>query len=108
MDLATAVNGSGPAFVFYFIQAMKRAAVAGGFEPEAAEKIVAQTFKGAAETVLTSDRTVDELIDAVCSPNGTTVEGMEVLWDSDVEETIQATVRAAETRATELREEQEL
>jgi pyrroline-5-carboxylate reductase len=107
MDLATAVNGSGPAFVFYFIQAMKRAAVEGGLEPAAAETLVAQTFKGAAETVLRSGRSVDELIDAVCSPNGTTIEGMEVLWDSDVEETIVGTVKAAETRAEELRGEHE-
>jgi pyrroline-5-carboxylate reductase len=107
MDLATAVNGSGPAFVFYFIQAMKRAAVEGGLEPAAAETLVAQTFKGAAETVLRSGRSVDELIDAVCSPNGTTIEGMEVLWDSDVAETVVETVGAAETRAVELRREQE-
>lgn len=107
MDLATAVNGSGPAFVFYFVQAMKRAAVDSGLDPEAAETLVAQTFKGAAETVVQSDLSVDELIDAVCSPNGTTIEGMKVLRNSDVEETIIETVEAAETRAEELRRESE-
>lgn len=105
MDLATAVNGSGPAFVFYFIQAMKRAAMDGGMSDTAAESLVAQTFKGAAETVLESDRSVDELIDAVCSPNGTTIEGMRVLRDSDVEEVIAETIAVTEDRAEEIRSE---
>ncbi len=102
MDIATAVNGSGPAFVFYFIQAMTEAGVAGGLDEEEAEVLAAQTFKGAAETVLRDDRTADELIDAVCSPNGTTIEGMEVLWDSDADETLAAAVAAAEARSEEL------
>jgi pyrroline-5-carboxylate reductase len=104
MDIATAVNGSGPAFAFYLIDAMKRAGVDGGLEPEQAETLAAQTFKGAAETVLRDDRSVDELIDAVCSPNGTTIEGMEVLWDSDADEAVIEAVEAAERRSKELAE----
>src|SRR6056297_2246296 len=49
MDVATAVNGSGPAFVFYLIQAMAEAGVEGGLEADDAERLAAQTFKGAAE-----------------------------------------------------------
>ncbi len=102
MDIATAVNGSGPAFVFYLLKAMASAGVDSGLPPEDARILAAQTFKGAAETVLRSDREIEELVDAVCSPKGTTIEGMEVLWDSDVEETIGNAVTAAEHRATEL------
>ncbi|SER92070.1 pyrroline-5-carboxylate reductase [Natrinema salaciae] len=102
MDIATAVNGSGPAFVFYLIQAMADAGVEGGLEPGDAETLAAQTFKGAAETVLRSDRSVDELIDAVCSPNGTTIEGMEVLWESDADAEVREAVKAAEERSAEL------
>ncbi len=102
MDIATAVNGSGPAFVFYLIQAMKEAGVEGGLEPDDAETLAAQTFKGAAETVLRSDEELDDLIDAVCSPNGTTIEGMEVLWDSTANEDVAAAVKAAEERSAEL------
>ncbi|WP_255681848.1 pyrroline-5-carboxylate reductase [Natrinema sp. SYSU A 869] len=105
MDIATAVNGSGPAFVFYLIQAMADAGVEGGLEPDDAETLAAQTFKGAAETVLRSDRSVEELIDAVCSPNGTTIEGMEVLWDSDAEADVAEAVAAAKERSTELANE---
>nr|WP_324254868.1 pyrroline-5-carboxylate reductase [Halapricum desulfuricans] len=104
MDISTAVNGSGPAFVFYLIGAMKEAGIEGGLEPEQAETLAAQTFKGAAETVLRDERSVDELIDAVCSPNGTTIEGMEVLWDSDVEDRIVEAVGAAERRSAEIAE----
>ena len=105
MDISTAVNGSGPAFAFYLIDAMKTAGVAGGLEPEQAETLAAQTFRGAAETVFRDDRSVDELIDAVCSPNGTTIEGMDVLWDSDADEAVADAVGAAAARSRELAEE---
>jgi len=102
MDIATAVNGSGPAFVFYLIKAMTEAGVAGGLDHEESQTLAAQTFKGAAETVLRDDRSADELIDAVCSPNGTTIEGMEVLWDSDADQAVKDAVAAAERRSKEL------
>ncbi len=104
MDISTAVNGSGPAFAFYLIDAVKQAGIDGGLDPEQAETLAAQTFKGAAETVLRDDRNVDELIDAVCSPNGTTIEGMEVLWDSDADTAVIDAVAAAERRSKELAE----
>ncbi|WP_049890406.1 pyrroline-5-carboxylate reductase [Natronorubrum sulfidifaciens] len=107
MDIATAVNGSGPAFVFYLLNAMKQAGVDGGLEDEEAKTLAAQTFKGAAETVLQSDQSIDELIDAVCSPNGTTIEGMDVLWDSDADEAVVDAVSAAERRSKELAMESE-
>jgi pyrroline-5-carboxylate reductase len=102
MDIATAVNGSGPAFVFYLIGAMQQAGVDGGLSDEQAETLAAQTFKGAAETVLRSEQSIEELIDAVCSEGGTTIEGMELLWDSDVEENVAAAVTAAEERSREM------
>jgi pyrroline-5-carboxylate reductase len=104
MDAATALNGSGPAFVFYLLQSMKEGAIEEGLSPDQAEVLAAQTFKGAAETVLNDERSVDELIDAVCSPNGTTIEGMEVLWDSDADESVAAALAAATERSKELAE----
>lgn len=102
MDTATAVNGSGPAFVIYLIRALVESGVERGLAPDDARILAAQTFQGAAETVLRADESIDELIDAVCSPNGTTVEGMAVLRESDIQETIADAVIAAEKRATEL------
>ena len=102
MDVATAVNGSGPAFVFYLIDAMASAGVEGGLDPADARVLAAQTFAGAAETVLRSEESIEDLIDAVCSPKGTTIEGMEVLWDSDADEAVADAVAAAERRSAEL------
>jgi pyrroline-5-carboxylate reductase len=102
MDTATALNGSGPAFVFYLIAAMRDGAVAEGMDAEAAETLAAQTFKGAAETVLRSDRSIEELIDAVCSPNGTTIEGMESLRAGDADAEVAAAVGEAARRSREL------
>jgi pyrroline-5-carboxylate reductase len=102
MDVATALNGSGPAFVYYLVGTMRDAAVAEGLDPDAASTLAAQTFKGAAETVLRSDETVEDLIDAVCSEGGTTVEGMAVLRDSDVGSVMDATLGAAADRSREL------
>ena len=104
MDVATALNGSGPAFVFYLLKAMKEGAIAEGLNDEQAETLAVQTFVGAAETVRHDERSLEELIDAVCSPNGTTIEGMEVLWDSDADAAVADAVAAAEERSRELAE----
>ena len=105
MDIATAVNGSGPAFVFYLLKAMKEAGEESGLDPDDAETLAAQTFKGAAETVLQSEESLEELIEAVCSPKGTTIEGMKVLRESDVDRTIGEAVAAAEQRSRALSQE---
>ncbi len=102
MDIATAVNGSGPAFVFYLLGAMANAGVERGLDADEARTLAAQTFKGAAETVLRSDQSIEELIDAVCSPKGTTIEGMEILWESTADEAVENAVLAAERRSREL------
>ena len=102
MHISTAVNGSGPAFVFYFLNAMMQAGVAGGLDPDDAKVLAAQTFKGAAETVLESDASIDDLIEDVCSPKGTTIEGMKVLRESTADETLATAVAAAERRSEEL------
>ena len=107
MDVTTALNGSGPAFVFYLLGAMADRAVEEGLDADDAETLAAQTFKGAAETVLRSDEDVETLIDAVCSPGGTTIEGMEILWDSDVDAVVGDALSAARERSAELAEEAE-
>ncbi|ERJ04773.1 Pyrroline-5-carboxylate reductase protein [Halorhabdus tiamatea SARL4B] len=102
MDLATAINGSGPAFVFHLIGAMQDAGVDGGLDSDDAAALAAQTFKGAAEIVLKSDESVEEMIDAVATEGGTTIEGMEVLWDSDVADVLGEAVAATEERSAEI------
>jgi len=108
MDIATAVNGSGPAFVFYVMKAMKEAGVEAGLEDEDAETLTAQTFRGASAIVQNDERSLDELIEAVCSPGGTTIEGMEVLREADAGRPFADAVKAAERRSEEITEELDL
>ncbi len=105
MHLATALNGSGPAFVYYLIKAMTEAGVESGLDTEAARQLATQTFIGAAETVRQTDDDLESLIDAVSTEGGTTIEGMEVLWNSDVNDTLGAAVHAAEDRSQEIGED---
>lgn len=105
MDTATALNGSGPAFVFYLIRALRDAGIDGGFEKDDAALLAAQTVKGAAETVLQSDESLESLIDAVSSEGGTTIEGMAILRKSNIDEVLKEAVRAAERRSAEITRE---
>ncbi|QTQ13108.1 pyrroline-5-carboxylate reductase [Treponema parvum] len=79
MDCVTGVSGSSPAFVFMFIEALADAAVRYGMPRQQAYVYAAQTVKGAASMVLEDGRCPAALKDAVCSPAGTTIEGVACL-----------------------------
>ncbi len=79
MDCVTAVSGSGPAFVFMFIEAMADAAVRCGMPRSQAYTYAAQTVYGSAGMVLETKKHPAELKDMVCSPAGTTIEGVAAL-----------------------------
>ncbi|MBS3815837.1 MAG: pyrroline-5-carboxylate reductase [Hadesarchaea archaeon] len=102
MDSITGLSGSGPAFAFLMIQGLKEAGIDLGLPKEMAEKMAAQTVKGSGEIVLDSNQSVEELIDAVCTPKGTTIEGVRVLEDQGVKEAFKKAVKAAVDRAKEL------
>jgi pyrroline-5-carboxylate reductase len=76
LDMATAVSGSGPAYVFLWVEAMIEAAVKLGFTPEVAQKLVMQTLLGAAHLLLKSGKPPAELRRMVTSPGGTTAEAI--------------------------------
>lgn len=79
MDCVTSVSGSGPAFVFMFIEAMADAAVRCGMPRKQAYTYAAQTVYGSAGLVLSTGKHPAELKDMVCSPAGTTIEGVATL-----------------------------
>lgn len=79
MDVVGAVSGSSPAFVFMFIEAMADGAVAGGMPRKQAYEFAAQAVLGSAKLVLETGKHPGELKDMVCSPGGTTIEGVKVL-----------------------------
>ena len=79
MDIVTGVSGSGPAYVFMFIESLADAAVAGGMPRKQAYQFAAQTVLGSAKLVLESGTHPGELKDMVCSPGGTTIGAVRVL-----------------------------
>lgn len=79
MDAVGAVSGSSPAYVFMFIEAMADAGVAAGMPRVQAYQFAAQAVYGSAKLVLESGRHPGELKDMVCSPGGTTIQGVRVL-----------------------------
>ena len=82
MDCVTGVSGSGPAFVFMFIEAMADAAVRCGMPRKQAYTYAAQTVMGSAALVLETGKHPGELKDMVCSPGGTTIAGVAALEEA--------------------------
>lgn len=79
MDVVTAVSGSSPAFIFMLIEAMADGAVLEGMSRDKAYKFASQAVLGSAKMVLDTKKHPAELKDMVCSPGGTTIEGVSAL-----------------------------
>ena len=105
MNAATALSGSGPAYVYYFLEAMAAAGEQLGFHPEQALAIAIQTMRGAVRLVETSAQAPEELRKRVTSPGGTTAAAIKVLVDRKVKKAIVDAIKAACERAGELSRE---
>ena len=103
MDAVTAVSGSGPAYVFHFIESLTAAAEAAGLPTETAKLLAMQTVYGAAALAAESDETPGKLREQVTSPNGTTAAALNVLMGGDRLKTlVTEAVEAARKRSVEL------
>jgi len=97
MDAVTAVSGSGPAYVFMFIEALADAGVLCGLTRAQAQKLAAQTVMGSAKMVLDTGSHPGVLKDAVCSPGGTTIEAVKSLENDGLRGAVMnAVVKCAE------------
>lgn len=102
MDAACSVSGCGPAFMYTFASAVAKGGEQCGLSKTQAIEFVAATMAGAAEMLLTNNKTPDELTDAVCSKGGSTIEGVTVLKNSDFEKIVVDCIKAAYKRNQEL------
>jgi len=105
MDAVTAISGSGPAYVFYFIEALQQAAQKLGFSAEDARRLSLSTFLGASKLAAYSTEDVSVLRARVTSKNGTTERALLSLSANHVAEYIDQAAHAAAARSREMGDE---
>lgn len=103
IDAVTGVSGSGPAYVFYLVECLAKAAEAEGLPPNLAQRLARATIEGAGELLHRSDLSPATLRQNVTSPGGTTAAGLQILMaENGLEPLVKATVHAARKRAEDL------
>ncbi|MCC4115424.1 pyrroline-5-carboxylate reductase [Aromatoleum toluclasticum] len=105
MDAVTAVSGSGPAYVFHFIEALEAAGASFGFDAATARQLAIDTVLGAAKLAAGSDEAPGVLRERVTSKGGTTEAALASMKASGFFDTIVTAVKAAEVRGRELGEQ---
>lgn len=108
LDKVTALTGSGPGFIFYFMDAFYKAALNLGFRETDAKKMVIQTFWGAGKLAKLSDKEFSCLIKEVASPCGTTEAGLAVFNQNGADSIINNAIYCAYKRAEEISRQQEV
>lgn len=101
-DTVTAVSGSGPAYVYAFIDALMKYAIESGMTPEQGKAFAAQTVLGAAKMTLSSEESPQKLKENVCSPGGTTIEAVKVLDERGFEDIIKSAAKACEEKSKKM------
>ncbi|MCD7033262.1 pyrroline-5-carboxylate reductase [Metabacillus sp. GX 13764] len=103
LDAVTGLSGSGPAYIYYFIESMERAGAELGLDEKTAKDLILQTLAGASEMLLQSDKAPSMLRKEVTSPGGTTEAGIKSLEGYHFEEAIVESIKKAAERSKELR-----
>ena len=102
LDAVTGLSGSGPAYVFQMIEALSDGGVRAGLPRAVATRLAAQTLAGAADMLLQTEQHPGVLKDAVTSPGGTTIAGLQQLERSGLRSALIDAVQAATDRSREL------
>jgi pyrroline-5-carboxylate reductase len=102
LDIVTGLSGSGPAYIYYLVEAMEGAGAKAGLSREMARQLTVQTLLGAAQMLLHSSEEPSLLRQKVTSPGGTTQAGLEVLESYRFQQAVTSAVLRAAERAREL------
>ncbi|MPM75623.1 Pyrroline-5-carboxylate reductase [bioreactor metagenome] len=102
MNEVTAISGSGPAYVYYFIDSMARFGQNNGIDYETSLKLASATFLGAAKMIEQTKSSPAELIQKVTSPGGTTIEAMKHFYEKDIAGIIDEAMTKCAKRGYEL------
>jgi pyrroline-5-carboxylate reductase len=102
MDAVTALSGSGPAYFFYFMEAMEKAAIEMGLSEENARLLTIETAVGASKMALLSSSDPAELRKQVTSPGGTTEQALNTFMQGKMDELVRKAMEAAKQRSIEL------
>ena len=102
IDASTGISGSGPAYIFYFMQSMLEAALKMGFSDNDSRTLVTSTFEGAVKIFNESNHSPETWMNRVASKGGTTRAALDSMEDNNIKELIKEAAYAAFNRATEL------
>ena len=102
MDTVVAASGSLPAYLYLFAKIFIEEAMKKGLNEDTAKKLVTNSIIGSSYMIQESDKSIDELIKDVCSPKGTTLEGLKQLEENDFEEILRKCFKACYDRSVEL------
>jgi len=105
LDIVTGLSGSGPAYIYYLVEAMIAAGTKGGLSPEVSRQLTLQTVLGAAHMLLDTNQDPALLRRQVTSPGGTTQAGVEVLESYQFKEAVISAILRATERSRELGEQ---
>lgn len=105
VDAVTALSGSGPAYVFLFLEALIEGGVALGLDADQARALALQTVAGAAALAAQSDNSIEQLRHNVTSEGGTTAAALAVFQDADFKKIVQRAQCAAQKRAQSMADE---
>jgi len=102
-DAVTSISGSGPAYIYSFIDAMVKGGIEGGLSEKDSRNLTVETMIGAAKMVkFNAEKPITDLIDAVCSKGGTTIEAIKSFREDNLEEVIVKGIRKCRLRSEEL------
>jgi len=102
IDAGSVVSGCGPAYAYMFIEAMAKAGEKLGLPSELSVSLAKETVRGAAALSESSEKSLDDLRIAVCSPGGSTIEGVKSFWENDLSGVVETALGAAYNRTLEL------